>query len=294
MNNNKNKKIVSNELIVHEDPKSPISEKLRTLRTNILFSAVDDDIKTILVTSAVPGDGKSYVSSNLAIAFAQAGNKVLLIDADLRKGRQHKVFKLDNNFGISNHLLEYGRKFNISNEEMDEYEKELLKQRRANKFKETETKNLLVMTSGSIPPNPSELLSSNKMLKFVESVKKRFDIVIFDGPPVNIVTDSLILTRLVDTTLLVAAVKNTQMKQLENAKKSIENVGGKISGIVINKLPVTNGKQYEEYYEYYERKEKDEKKLLKEEKKHLKLSRKKINFKSTVDRKNKIGEEAVI
>ena len=174
---------------------------------------------------------------------------------------------------------------------------ELLKQRRSNKFKETSVKNLFVMTSGSVPPNPSELLSSNKMLKFIESIKKRFDIVIFDGPPVNIVTDSLILTRLVDTTVLVAAVKNTQMKQLENAKKSIENVGGKISGIVINKLPVTNGKQYEEYYEYYEKKEKSHKQVLKEEKKKLKLQKQSLKKNRTkIQKENEsiVTKEAVI
>lgn len=271
-NNNKIKKLRGpGELIVQQDPKSPISEKLRTLRTNILFSAVDEEIKTILVTSPTPGDGKSWISANLAVAFAQTGAKVLLIDADLRKGRQHKVFEFDNTFGFSNYLLEYGKKNNNfqnksenSNENEFERDMELEAKKRASKFRETKVPNLFVMTSGSVPPNPSELLGSKKMLKFLESVKKRFSVIIFDGPPVNVVTDSLILTRLIDTTVLVASVKGTQTKHLENAKKAIENVGGKIAGVVVNKFPVTNGKQYKEYYEYYQRKE-DIKKAIHEQ-----------------------------
>jgi capsular exopolysaccharide synthesis family protein len=243
------------ELIVKEDPKSPISEKLRTLRTNILFSSVDEEIKTILITSPTPGDGKSWISANLAIAFAQTGSKVLLIDGDLRKGRQHKIFDLSNEFGFSNYLLKYGKK-RIINDFESIVESELkIETSLADTFKETSVPNLTVMTSGSVPPNPSELLGSKKMLKLFESIKKKYDIIIIDGPPVNVVTDSLILTRFVDTTVLVASVKKTQVKHLISAKKTIENVGGKLAGIVVNKIPVTSGKQYTEYYEYYQRKE---------------------------------------
>ncbi|MCX8074599.1 MAG: CpsD/CapB family tyrosine-protein kinase [Clostridia bacterium] len=258
-----------NELVVHDDPKSPISEKLRTLRTNILFSSVDEEIKTILVTSPTPGDGKSWISANLATAFAQTGNKVLLIDSDMRKGRQHKIFGMDNSFGFSNYLLEYGKRKiqpqiqeqpveqndNQSNENEFDSDIDQEVKKTVSKFRETDIPNLYVMTAGSVPPNPSELLGSKKMLKFMESIKKKFSVIIFDGPPVNVVTDSLILTRLVDTTVLVAAIKNTQIKHLDTAKKSIENVGGKIAGVVVNKLPVTNASQYKEYYEYYQRKE---------------------------------------
>jgi len=253
---------IINELIVKEDPKSPISEKLRTLRTNILFSSVDEEIKTILITSPTPGDGKSWISANLAIAFAQTGSKVLLIDGDLRKGRQHKIFGLSNEFGFSNYLLEYGKKriineYKIENDELENDIEEEIKTDRpiVTKFHETSVPNLTVMTAGSVPPNPSELLGSKKMIKFFESIRKKYSIIIFDGPPVNVVTDSLILARLVDTTVLVASVKNTQIKHLITAKKTIENVGGKLAGVVVNKIPVTNGKQYTEYYEYYQRKE---------------------------------------
>lgn len=246
------------ELIVKEDPKSPISEKLRTLRTNILFSSIDEEIQTILVTSPTPGDGKSWISANLATAFAQTGSKVLLIDGDLRKGRQHKIFELSNEFGFSNYLLKYGRKKLINDYEEieDDIDNDSKNERNMfTTFNETCVPNLTVMTAGSVPSNPSELLGSKKMSKFMESIKKRYNIIIIDGPPVNVVTDSLILTRFVDTTVLVASVKKTQVKHLVTAKKTIENVGGKLAGIVVNRLPVTNGKQYTEYYEYYQRKE---------------------------------------
>lgn len=236
-------KIIS-ELVVNDNPKSPVSEKVRTLRTNIQFSSIDKEIKTILVTSASPGDGKSWISANLAIAFAQTGDRVLLIDSDLRKGRQHKIFKLKNTFGFSNFLFEYNKTSEVK--EDGEQIKSI------NMFHDTIIKNLIVMTSGAIPPNPTELLESKSMLKFLEEIKNNFDIIIFDGPPVNVVADALILTRLVDTTVLVSAYKATQMKHLIDAKKAIQNVGGKIAGVVLNKMEILPGsKEYSNYYSYY-------------------------------------------
>lgn len=250
MENNKKKNLKSDkledELIVNTDPKSPISEKIRTLRTNIEFTSVDKKIKTLLVTSPTPGDGKSWLSANLAIAFAQSGKKVLLVDSDLRKGRQHKVFKIDKAYGLSNYL------FTLS--EKEEYEQKNSKEDIAHTkspFYNTDINNLTVMIAGSIPPNPSELIESEKMKLFIEDMKKKFDIIIFDGSPVNVVTDSLILSRMVDASVLVASVKNTQMKQLEIAKKSIDNVGGKVIGVVINKMPIKKTKEYKKYYSYY-------------------------------------------
>ncbi len=234
----------STELVVQDNPKSPVAEKIRTLRTNIQFSAVDKKIKTILITSAAPGEGKSWTAANLAVAFAQSGSRVLLVDADLRKGRQHKIFRVKNGYGFSNFLFDYSDDKKVNDKDIE----------KKNPFTETSVHNLILMTSGSVPPNPSELLQSNRMSDFVADVKENFDIVIFDGAPINVVADSVILSRIVDTTVLVTAYKSTNIKHLNDAKKAIEKVGGKIAGVVLNKMEVDRGsKEYSTYYSYYNR-----------------------------------------
>lgn len=233
----------SGELIVNDLPKDLVSEKIRTLRTNLQFSQVDGNLQTIVVTSASPGEGKSWMSANLAIAFAQAGSKTLIVDADLRKGRQNKVFKLKNTFGLSNLLVD-NRRIESRNDNDT--------RSMSNPFNETKIENLYVITSGTIPPNPTELLESRKMFNFIEELKQQFDVIIFDCPPVNIVADSLILSRLTDTTVLVASYKHTQLKHLQDAKKAIQKVGGKIAGVVLNKMDVKSNKyDYSAYYSYY-------------------------------------------
>lgn len=227
------------EVVAHKDPKSPISEVFRTLRTNIQFINTDKKIKTLLVTSTLPGEGKSWIASNLAVTFAQAGKKVVLIDADMRKGRQCIIFNTLPKPGLSNYLSQVGIEENKNDA------KGII-----TCLQKTEIKNLYIMPAGSIPPNPSELLVSKKMTKLLEKLKKVCDIVIIDGTPCELVTDAVVLSRIVDSTIIVTAHKKTKKDALQRVIKNIQNVGGKITGIVINKMPIS-GKKYEEKYYYY-------------------------------------------
>ena len=224
------------ELIAERNPKSPIAEIFRTLRTNIQFTNSQKQLKTLLVTSTMPGEGKTWVASNLAITFAQAGKKVILIDADLRKGRLHKMFQIDGIPGLSNYLS--GINETGKNEEND-----IL-----NYVKETEVGNLYVVPAGNFPPNPSELLTSELTKTMIEKLKSVFDIIILDGTPCLLVSDSIILSRIVDNTILVASHKTTKKDSLVKTKKAIENVGGKIAGVVLNKVPVNIDKYESTYY----------------------------------------------
>ena len=225
------------ELITHQDPKSPISEIFRTLRTNIQFMNTKGKLKTLLVASTLPGEGKSWVSANLAVTFAQAGKKVVLIDADMRKGRQYTVFGASPVPGLSNYLSGIGP----NNEE--------LSSDLSNYLQTTNIGNLYLLPAGNVPPNPSELLVSENMVYLLEQLKQITDIVIIDGTPNELVTDSLILTRLVDSTIIVTASGYTKKDSLQRIITNIKNVGGKIAGVVLNKVP-TSSKKYEESYYY--------------------------------------------
>ena len=224
------------ELIVQRSPKSPIAEVFRTLRTNIQFMNSKKTLKTLLFTSTMPGEGKSWISSNLAITFAQAGKKVILIDADMRKGRLHSMFQTDKVPGLSNYLSGIDSLGNTHND--------IIKYVRG-----TEIDNLFLIPAGNIPPNPSELLASELTVEMLERLKDVFDIVILDGTPSLLVTDAIILSRLVDTTIIVTSHKFTKKDNLQKVKKAIENVGGNIAGVVINKIPV-NVSKYESTYYY--------------------------------------------
>lgn len=225
------------ELIAHQEPKSPISEIFRTLRTNIQFMNTKNKLKTILVTSTLPGEGKSWVTSNLAVTFAQAGKKVVLIDADMRKGRQYTIFGVSPIPGLSNYLSGIGVKNEEASDDLADY------------IQETDVDNLYIMTAGNIPPNPSELLISPQMVNLLEELKELCDIIIIDGTPNELVTDSLILTRLVDSTIIVTASKQTKKDNLKRVITNIQNVGGKIAGVVLNKVPIS-AKKYEQSYYY--------------------------------------------
>lgn len=226
------------EIIVVENPKSPEAEMFRNLRTNIQFMNASSEKKVMIVTSTIPGEGKSYVTGNLAAAFAQLDKKVLIIDTDMRKGRQHTMFNLKAKPGISNFLSGV-----VDQDFMGE------KEDIRNYIQETDIENLYLIPAGNIPPNPSELLVSPKMQGIVEILKQSFDVIIFDTPPCLVVADALIITRLVDFSIMVTAQNITKVENLKRAKHAIENVGGKIAGVVLNKVQVS-AKAYENTYYY--------------------------------------------
>lgn len=226
------------ELIVKKDPKSPVSEVFRTLRTNIQFMNSNKNLKTLLLTSTVPSEGKSLVAANLAVTFAQANKRVVLIDCDMRKGRQHNIFGTTAKPGLSNYLSGISSDGNDEQEDLTKY------------IRSTEIENLYLIPAGSIPPNPSELIATKKMIDLLDDLKELCDIVILDGTPSLIVTDAVILSRFVDSTIIVTAQKLTKTEDLNKVKKDIENVGGKLAGVVINRIEV-NSKEYQDRYYYY-------------------------------------------
>lgn len=222
------------ELIVKEDPKSPISEIFRTLRTNIQFMNTKNKLKSLLITSTIPGEGKSWISANLGITFAQTGKRVIVLDADMRKGRQYSIFDVSPKPGLSNFL---------SIEDYNENKVDL-----ADYIQETEIDNLYVVPAGDVPPNPSELLVSENMITLIENLKNICDIVIIDGPPTQLVTDSLILARIADSTVIIAESNKTKKENLKRIVNNIQKVGGKIAGVVINKMLLSTKKYDQSYY----------------------------------------------
>ena len=220
-----------NIFIVRNEPKSPISEAIRTLRTNIKFSSLDKPIKTLLITSPIPEAGKSSISVNLALSIAQNGNKVILVDADLRKPVIHKIFEGDNKPGLTNILIE------------DKKIKEVI--REASDI----NPNLYYIPSGPIPPNPSELLGSNKMKGVLTDLKEQADFILFDSPPVIAVTDALVLANQVDGVMLVLDAGGVTREIAMQAKLLLEKAKAKILGTVLNKINVESEGYY--YYYYY-------------------------------------------
>ena len=225
------------ELIVQKNPKSPIAEMFRTLRTNIQFMNSKKNLKTILVTSTMPGEGKSWVSSNLAITFAQSKKRVCLVDADMRKGRLAQLFQTDKKPGLSNYLSGIDSQGTREDDGILKY------------IKPTDINNLFLIPSGNVPPNPAELLGTEETIKMIDKLKEIFDIIILDGTPGLLVTDAMILSRIADTTLLVASYNSTKKEDLVKVKRNIENVGGTIAGVVLNKIPV-KAKEYNSSYYY--------------------------------------------
>ena len=217
------------ELVVEKSPKAIVSENIKSLRTNLQFTAVDKDLKTILITSTNASEGKSFISSNLAISFAQADKRVLIVDCDLRKGRLHKLFGVPNTNGLSNLLtndLRYFGKY----------------------IQKTKIKNLDIITCGTYPPNPSELLASKKNKRLIDMLCDYYDIIIFDGAPVGGLADSVILSSFVDETLIVVKDGETAKGDLMVAKESLEKVGARIAGIVFNMVNKKSSKYYNYYY----------------------------------------------
>jgi len=213
-------------LITKTNPKSPISEQYRTIRTNIQFSVVDRPLRSLMVTSSAPAEGKSTTVANLAVVFAQQGKKVLLIDADLRKPTVHYTFRKDNHVGVTNVLAKQASLQTA--------------------VKETDVENLFVLTSGPIPPNPAELLGSAAMEDLLAEAYEQFDIVLFDTPPVLAVTDAQILANQCDGVILVVHSGKTEIEAAQKAKELLLAAKGKLLGVVLNQK-----KQKESSYYYY-------------------------------------------
>lgn len=231
--------------VVENEPKSPVSEAYRTLRTNIQFSSFDNELKSILVTSSGPAEGKSTTIGNIAFAMAQAGKKVLLIDCDLRKPSIHKKFSISNKVGLSDYLVGEAA-----------YEEVVVK------YKD----NLNIIPSGTIPPNPAEMISSNKMKAFVEKCKEDYDCVLVDAPPVIAATDAQILSTFIDGVLLVVASAQTDKDAAVKAKELLLNVKANIIGVVLTKAKSKSGYGYGYGYGYYYGEEEGKKKKRKNKK----------------------------
>ncbi|MBN8235130.1 CpsD/CapB family tyrosine-protein kinase [Halobacillus kuroshimensis] len=214
-------------LVTKNNPKSPIAEQFRAIRTNLQFTSVDKDLETMVVTSANPSEGKSVTTANVAVVFAQQGKRVLLVDADLRKPTIHYTFRVPNTIGLSNYLIGAQKVSEIASH--------------------TDLNKLDVITCGPIPPNPSELLGSNKMKEFIEEAKQTYDMIIFDTPPVHAVTDSQVLGNFVDGVLLVVRSKQTEKDSAVKAKEQLEQSQANILGVVLNDQDIKSSN----YYYYY-------------------------------------------
>lgn len=232
------------EIIVNDFPRSPVSESFRLFRTNLLYLFENDESKVICLTSSNANEGKSWVTANLAISCAQYGKKVLVIDADLRKGRQHRIFKKTNRSGFSDLLKNL--RGNLKEEDIQKIEEDL-----TIKIQDTDIHNLYLLTSGPVPFNPSELLGTANIELLLKLLKKEFDLIIIDTPPASIITDALIFATKVDYMFIVVSSRKTKKELLVNTKKSIEAVGGKIPGIILNEISNQRGKEYSKSYQKY-------------------------------------------
>lgn len=217
-------------LIMDKDPKSPISESYRTIRTNIEFSSIDKEIKIILITSSEPEEGKTTTASNIALAYAQAGKKTLIIDCDLRKPKIHKMFNISGIVGLTNIMADNLKLSEIVypfNESLD------------------------ILPAGSIPPNPSEILSSNKMKNFLVEASELYERIIIDSPPVNVVTDTQILSGIADGVLLVVRSGSTNIDDANRAKELLLKAKANILGVVLRRVKTSHRKYGLSRYNYY-------------------------------------------
>ncbi len=228
--NRKQFQLQNRSLVTMLNPKSPISEQYRTIRTNIEFSTVDEDMRLIMVTSSGPGEGKSTTTNNIAVVFAQQGKKVLLVDSDLRKPTAHYSFRVDNHTGLTNVLTK--------------------QEKLEHAIRETDQENLYLLPSGPIPPNPAEMLGSKAMDQFLNDVKDSFDVVVFDTPPVLAVTDGQVLANKVDGVVLVVSSGKTETEAALKAKETLMNSKAKLLGVVLNNIKRTES----QYYYYYAQK----------------------------------------
>lgn len=228
---------MSTDLVINVNPKSIFSEAIKTIRTNLAFSMIDKEVKTILLTSPQAGDGKSFITANLAVAYAQEDKKVLVVDCDLRKGRQHEIFEVMNvtSGGYSNLILNYKDDIKL------------------NKYiVSTSNKNIDLLPTGPTPPNPVELLASENNKKLIAKLREKYDIILLDCPPVLGLSDTMIMTKYSDTNLIVVSSRKTKVENLDKAKKVFTQANAKITGVIINRASVKDNTYYSYYSsEYY-------------------------------------------
>ncbi len=216
-------------IITLTDPRSPVSESYRALRTNIEFSSVDEQLQVLMVSSAGPGEGKTTTITNLAVTYAQSERKVVLIDADMRKPTAHHTFSLSNRWGLSSVMSQQ-----CSIEEVTQV---------------TDVPNLNVITSGPIPPNPAEMLGSKRMSAMIEQLRLAYDIIMIDTPPLLAVTDAQIVASRSDGVVLVVDQGKVKREIAKKAIQNLENVNARIIGVVLNN--VKRKANEESYYYYY-------------------------------------------
>lgn len=217
-------------LVAAKHPRATITEAYRMLRTNLQYSAVDRPLRTLMVTGAEPLDGKSLTAANLAVVLAHAGQRVILVDADLRRPTQHQIFELDNHVGLTSLLLDPGMTLSRA-------------------LLPTRVEHLYLLASGPLPPNPSELLGSKRMGDVIEMLRRDADIVVFDSPPVTAVTDPAVLAPRLDGTLLVVRSGRTRRAIARQARETLAGLGAHIAGVCLNNLP---GRGTGYYYAYAE------------------------------------------
>lgn len=228
---------MSTDLVINVNPKSIFSEAIKTIRTNLAFSMIDKEMKTILLTSPQSGDGKSFITANLAVAYAQEDKKVLVVDCDLRKGRQHEIFEVMNltSGGYSNLILNYKE-----DTKLDKY------------IVSTSNKNIDLLPTGPTPPNPVELLASENNKKLIAKLREKYDIILLDCPPVLGLSDTMIMTKYSDANLIVVSSRKTKVENLDKAKKVFTQANAKITGVIINRASVKDNTYYSYYSsEYY-------------------------------------------
>jgi len=211
-------------LVTFTDPTGQISEQFKTVRTNIQFSSVGKDLTSVLFTSSEPSEGKSTVSNNMAVTWADQGTKVVLVDADLRRPTVHKSFSVHNRAGLTNYL----------SQAMDLSEV----------IQPTIVEDLDVITSGPVPPNPAELLGSDRVQLLMDELNEKYDLIIFDAPPVNTVTDSQLLAARTDGTILVVPQGIADKNGVRRAKQLLETVHANILGAVMNRVTAQKSEGY--------------------------------------------------
>ena len=218
-------------LVAHVDPKSPAAEAYRTLRTSIQFAGLDHKCRTVVVTSASPGEGKSTTVANFAVVTAQAGTRVCVVDSDLRRPTLHRIFGLGNSRGLTTALLE-GLPFSEI-------------------AQATAVPNLFVLTSGALPPNPAELVGSQRMREYLDAATSDFDLVLLDSPPIVSVSDALALAAIADGVILVVRAGKVPHEVVQRAVGHIDAVKGRVLGVLMNSVNLKRDGYYYDYYRYY-------------------------------------------